>query len=38
MKRERESMERSKAGKKENKSPDGLNCLNQNTIIINLIY
>ena len=31
------SMERSKPGTKEKKSPDGLNYPNQNTIIINII-
>ena len=30
------SMERSKAGTKEKRSPDGLNNPNQNTIIINI--
>ena len=30
-------MERSKAGTKEKRSPDGLNYSNQNTIIINII-
>ena len=29
---------RSKAGMKEKRSPDGLNNLNQNTIIINIIF
>ena len=33
-----ESMEKSKAGTKEKRSPDGLNYPNQNTIIINIIY
>ena len=31
------SMERSKAGTKEKRSPDSLNYPNQNTIIINII-
>ena len=36
--KEREvSMERSKAGTKEKRSPDGLNYPNQNTIIITII-
>ena len=30
-------MEKRKAGKKERKSPDGLNYPNKNTIIINII-
>ena len=33
-----ESMEKSKAGTKEKRSPDVLNYPNQNTIIINIIY
>ena len=32
------SMEKSKEGTKEKKSPDGLNYPNQNTIITNIIY
>ena len=31
------SMERSRAGMKEKGSPNGLNCPNQNTILINII-
>ena len=31
------SMERSKAGTKEKRSPEGLNDSNQNTIIVNII-
>ena len=33
-----ESMEKSKAGTKEKRSPDGLNYPNQTTININIIY